>query len=97
MKFSKHEKEIIRKIADGIIEAMDRGEDTIYLYFDPAHLVYATAVDTMLYKDGEYTVFDAISKVNDEIYYAQLNDDYVEVEEFPEESVVSISFEYSLV
>ncbi|MBR3971896.1 MAG: hypothetical protein IKJ83_03295 [Ruminococcus sp.] len=83
----------LRKIAKGFTEALDRGEDVIYLYLDPEFLVYSEAVDNLLYS-GDYAIFDCIEIANSEIYYTQINDEFVETTEIEKENILCIYFDY---
>lgn len=83
----------LRKIAKAFTDAMDRGEDVIYLYLDPEYLVFSQAVDNLLYS-GDYAIFDCIEIANSQIYYAQINDEFVETTEIEEENILCIYFDY---
>ena len=82
----------IENVAQGFISALDRGEDFLYIYIDPAHLNYDKAVDNLFYK-GDYMIFKCIDEANSQIYYTQIYDESVEVTEIEEENIVCVYFE----
>ena len=84
----------VNNIAKGMISALDRGEEFVYLYIDPKHLSYEKAVDNLFMK-GDYLIFDCIDKANSQIYYTQISDVDVEINRIPEENIVCVYFEQS--
>lgn len=82
----------LRKIAKGFTDALDRGEYEIYLYLNPEYLVYSQAVDNLLYS-GDFAIFECIEIANSQIYYTQINDDFVETTEIAKENILCIYFE----
>ncbi len=82
----------LEKITQAFISALDRGEEVIYLYLDPASLVYDNAID-MLFEDEENPlIFDCIENANSQIYYTQIDDNSVEISELPERNIVCVYF-----
>lgn len=86
------DEENLENIAQAFISALDRGEELIYLYIDPDHLVYASAVEN-LFSSGDYAIFESIEIANSQIYYTQIYDKSVEIDEIPEENIVAVYFE----
>lgn len=84
--------ETLQKIAEAFTSALDRGEEVIYLYLDPATLVYDNAIDELFEDEKNPLIFECIKKANDMIYYTQIDDNSVELSELPEKNIVCVYF-----
>ncbi|MBE6738362.1 MAG: hypothetical protein E7566_06900 [Ruminococcaceae bacterium] len=82
----------LEKIAQALISSLDRGEEVIYLYLDPASLVYDNAIDKLFEDEDKPLIFDCIEKANNQIYYTQIDDSSVEIAEIPERNIVCVYF-----
>ena len=86
------DEENIANIATAFINALDVGEEFIYLYINPDSLVYESALDD-LFDNTDPVIFKSIEKANEQIYYTQINDEHIEIEEIPGEYIVCVYFE----
>jgi len=88
-----YDDENLERIADAFISALDRGEEEIYLYLDPGNLVYDDAVNKFFEDNENPLIFECINRANEQIYYTQINDTSVEIEELTRQHIVCVYFE----
>ena len=87
------DEENLNLIAQALADAVNNGEEAVYLYLDPDCLDYTEAVDNLFYS-GDYAIFTCLSRANNQLQDTKIKEDYVTTEESPEFSVVTIYIEY---